>query len=517
MREKINKTLYRAVLLVSFLAVNALIIFGISSGWAFLNSGADRSAMLNTPIKSRRLYLPEVIWDTSAYEGRPMEKQSLGEIERDYLNSWYVKNLAYQTNKTYGVADYFTDSARVNIFNTIIHNKKNNIQLNNTTTAHHPELKFYSADGQLVVFNDKNVLEYSESIENDKILDRSVDTSSYRVMMLLEDGFWRVRHMVKQAAETAGIQDTVGKKAWEVVGDEIQFKDEKYKIKGINYYPQANPWDLFGEEFDPEIIEGDFKIISNAGLNTIRIFVPYEDFGKAVLKEEKLQKLKTLLNLADGNALKVMVTLFDFYGDYSVLDWTLTHEHARQLAGRFKDHPAILAWDVKNEPDLDFDSRGKELVKNWLKHIIPQIQKADPNHLITIGWANPESAEILKGEVDFVSFHYYRQPEDFPEIVQNLQKNIKKPLVLQEFGLSSYHGFWNPLGNDEEEQAAYHKKMQEVLKAQDLGFLSWTLYDYKEVPASVVGRRPWRKARQKHFGFLDTSGKPKPAFEFISK
>ena len=170
MRGKINKNLYRAILIVSFLAANALILFGLSSVFAYLNTGADRSTMLHTEIKSSRMYLPEITWDTTSYEGRPMESQNLKEIERDYLNSWYVKNLALSTNKRYGIADYYTDSSRVNIYNSIAYNAKNDLHFTSTTTNHEPKLLFYSADGQLVVFEDQNVIEFSESYENGRNL-----------------------------------------------------------------------------------------------------------------------------------------------------------------------------------------------------------------------------------------------------------------------------------------------------------------------------------------------------------
>ena len=515
MREKINKNLYRAILIISFLAANALILFGLSSVWGFLNTGADRSTMLHTEIKSGRMYLPEISWDTLHYEGRPMEKQSLKEIERDYLNSWYVKNLALNTNKKYGVEDYYTDSARENIYKTISFNKKHNLHFKATTTNHEPQLLFYSADGQLVVFNDQQVIEYSESYEKDEILERTLDTSSYTVMMLLEDGFWRIRHM-QRAPQTKINKSAKDLQDWKVTGSEIFYKDVPYVLKGINYYPQATPWDMFGDEYDEKTIKQDFKIISDAGLNTIRIFLQYEDFGKANVKEDKLVKLQNTLDAAQENRLKVVVTLFDFYGDYSIVDWTLTHEHVREIVSRFKEDPAILAWDIKNEPDLDFDSRGKEKVLNWLKFMIWQIRKADPKHLVTIGWSSSEASHLLKDNVDLVSFHYYKDKNDFPEVYAALQEEIKKPLVVEEFGLSSYTGFWNPFGYDQLDQAEYYKYLQNFFAKNNIPFMSWTLYDFDEVPSAVVGKLPWRKARQKKFGFIDKNGKIKEAFQFIS-
>ncbi|MGB3775475.1 MAG: cellulase family glycosylhydrolase [Leeuwenhoekiella sp.] len=515
MRGKINKNLYRAILLLSFLAANALILFGISSVWGFLNTGADRSTMLHEEIKSSRLYLPKIVWDTTNYEGRPMEDQNLKEIERDYLNAWYVKNLALSTNEKYGLEDYYTDSSRVNIYKTIAYNKTNQLHFVGTTTFHEPQLLFYSADGQLVAFNDRHVTQYVESYVQDEIVNRSVDTSGYKVIMLLEDGFWRIRHIQKEHQVKTNITSSKSK-SWKVKGNKILYEDSPYEIKGINYYPQASPWDMFGEDFDEQTIEKDLKLIAASGLNTIRIFLQYEDFGKADVIENKLLKLQKTLDIANENNVKAVVTLFDFYGNYDVEDWTLTHEHVRQIVSRFKEHVAVMAWDVKNEPNLDFKSRGEGRVINWLKSVITQIRKVDPNHLITIGWSSPESANFLKDEVDFVSFHYYKSQKKFPKAYKALEKEIKKPLVLQEFGMSSYNGILNPLGNDEEDQADYHRKMQHFFLENNVPFMSWTLFDFEEVPSSVVGRLPWRKARQKKFGFIDDEGKPKKAFEYIS-
>ncbi|MDN3595097.1 cellulase family glycosylhydrolase [Zunongwangia endophytica] len=511
-----SKNIYRAGLILTFVGLNALVVFGLSSVLAWLNTGAERTGMLHTEVLSKDVYLPDIEWKSLENPGRPMEQQTLGEIQQDYLNAWYVKHVAYKTNNPYGIEDYYTDSSRVNLFKTIKFNKKNDIHLEATTLNHYPKLEFYSADGQLVVITDNEVVEYQEIYESDQKLLTHQDTSSYRVMMLLEDGFWRIRHIVKQPAKPQKDSVSTNKLA-EVKGKKIYVENKEFKVKGINYYPKASPWDMFGENFNKDTIAKDFQIIRNAGLNSIRIFLQYEDFGKAEVLPQKLDKLRTVLDIAEEKDLKVVVTLFDFYGDYSVLDWTLTHRHADQIVSAFKDHPAVLAWDLKNEPDLDFESRGKDLVLQWLSHIADEVRKHDPNHLITVGWSSPEAAVNLQEELDFVSFHFYKNLEKLASDYKILEDNIpNKPLVMQEFGMSSYHGLWNPFGTDEEDQAQYHKKMQDFFKKEDLAFMSWTLYDFEEVPSQVVGRLPWRKSRQRFFGFLDHRGEPKPAFNYIT-
>jgi endo-1,4-beta-mannosidase len=196
----------------------------------------------------------------------------------------------------------------------------------------------------------------------------------------------------------------------------------------------------------------------------------------------------------------------------------LNMHHAKTIISGLKDHKAIIAWDIKNEPNLDFDSRGKVNVISWLDNMIDLVKSIDPNHAVTIGWSNVQSASILKDKVDFVSFHYYEDIETLDLAVKNLKKEVgEKPIVLQEFGMSSYSGIWKPFGSSEKDQANYHTKAQEIIAANNLQFMSWTLYDFEIVPKEVVGSLPWRKNPQKQFGFIDINGAKKVAFKFISQ
>ena len=210
------------------------------------------------------------------------------------------------------------------------------------------------------------------------------------------------------------------------------------------------------------------------------------------------------------------ITLFDFYSDYTIENWTLTHRHAEKIVSTFKDHKAILAWDLKNEPNLDFENRDKSNVLNWLEHMITVVKESAPNHLVTIGWSNSAEAIHLADKVDFVSYHFYNAIEDLEKETKNLAVITKKPIVIEEFGVPSYKGIWNLRGSNEKEQAQYHKKMQALFKKNNLAFMSWTLYDFPHVPDQVAGKWPWQKKRQKRFGFIDVNGKKKPSYLYIN-
>lgn len=501
----LNKNILRSILIASYIILIALIIYGISALFSYLNTGADRSTMLHTEIKKVDQYLPKLVWASLQNEGRPMDMENLNALQNDYLDAWYVKQIAYKTNKIAGIKDYYTDGARKNLYDFIAHNNAEDVSIEATTLNHNPTLEFFSEDGQLAVITDRNVVEYKRVFKADTLILETTETATYKIVFLLEDGFWRIRHLVKENVENYKY------KAKTITVNNLN-------INGINYYPQANPWDMFGDTFSKDIISKDFNIIKDAGLNSIRIFVQYEDFGKAAVDYKKLEQLKQTLDIAEVHSLKVVVTLFDFYGNYDVMDWTLNHRHAETIVNALKNHKALLAWDIKNEPNLDFDSRGKDVVIAWLNTMIDVVKSNDNIHPVTIGWSNTQSASILNDKVDFVSFHYYEDLDQLDDAIKTMKTDIpNKPLVLQEFGLSSYSGIWNLFGSSEEDQSEYHKKIQGIIADNNLQFMSWTLYDFTEIPKEVVGRLPWRKRAQEHFGFINQNGETKPAFQYISK
>ncbi len=502
---RINRNILRGVLVLSYIIIIAVVVLGVGRIFSYLNTGADRSTMLHTEIKKIDQYLPKLEWAPLKNEGRLMDVETLKSIEADYLDAWYVKHVAYKTNTTQGVDDYYTESARKSIYDILDKNKAEGIWIDGTTLEHHITLEFFSEDGKLAVIRDRDVLEYKRVYQNEDMLFETKEISTYKAIVLLEDGFWRIRHLIKE-------NNTPYKSEFSSVSNSIS------NVKGINYYPQATPWDMYGDYFDAQVISKDFKIIKDAGLNSIRIFVPYKDFGKANIKTEKLEKLKTVLDMAQNNQLKVVVTLFDFYGDYEVLNWTLNQHHAIKIVTSLKNHKALLAWDIKNEPNLDFESRGKIKVMAWLEHMIAVVKSSDSKHPVTIGWSNAESAGLLNEAVDVVSFHYYEHLKGLEHAYSTLKENNPdKTIVLTEYGLSSNKGVWNLLGNSEEDQANYHKEAQALFAKNNIQSLSWTLYDFSKIPKEVVGRLPWRKQTQGCFGFINQNGETKPAFKYMSR
>lgn len=499
---KKNKSVYRILVLTGFILINAGILFGISQVIAYLNTGADRTKMLHLDLERERYYVPEVIWESIENPGRPLEAFNQRKIEEDYLNAWYVKNVACFTGDDVGIFDHYTSAARKKVRDLIAQHNAEKTHIESTTLSHNLTLEFYSADGTVAILTDKNVTGVERIFKNEEILFERFFNEDYKIVLLLEDGFWKVRHFEKIA-----INDVMAQVTPVILDTNL--------LEGINYYPQESPWDTFGDGFDVSILKEDFKIIKDLNLNSIRVFIGYDDFGKAMVSEKKLDKLEILLDEAQKANLMVVITLFDFYGNYSLQDWTLTNRHLNVIVNRLKNHPALLAWDIKNEPNLDFDSRGKREVLAWLDQSIAYLKQLDSQHPVTIGWSSPEAALHLIDKVDIVSYHFYKDLENLSAVHNKLTATTNKPVVLQEFGMSSYHGIWNLLGNNEEDQATYYRKFFEIQKRDSIHYLSWTLFDFGGIPNRVAGDLPWRKNKQAFFGIIDNLGVKDDAYFVI--
>lgn len=315
--------------------------------------------------------------------------------------------------------------------------------------------------------------------------------------MFFQDGFWRIAH-------------------WEQVTLEAYNYSQKHysegirPLNGINYYPKEFPWDTFNPLLNLDIINQDFNRVRQLGFNGIRIFLDYSDMGAAYPDTKKLQRLKTILDLAQKKELQVVVTLFDFYGDYRLATWPAVTRHVNALVKHIGEHPAIHSWDLKNEPDLDYQNRGQNRVQDWLEFVANQMRVLGVKQPLTIGWSNAQTAIPLEKTTDYLSFHYYQKPEDLITTIDILKQNSNQPIFLQEFGLSSYRGIWAPFGNSKKDQLKHYQLIQEVVNQQNISSFCWTLYDFKEVPKKVSSWKPWIQKKQANFGLLDVTGAEKP-------
>jgi len=142
--------------------------------------------------------------------------------------------------------------------------------------------------------------------------------------------------------------------------------------------------------------------------------------------------------------------------------------YVKELVTKYKDSPAIMAWELANEPRCGADAKrnlprsdncGPELLSSWIAEMSDYIRSLDGNHLITWGgegefngksddWAYAGADggdfdhELSLPNIDFGTFHSY--PDWWSKTVEWTEQWIRdhgeagrkagKPVVHEEYG-----------------------------------------------------------------------------------
>ncbi len=510
-------------IVVLFMTVSAIAFIG--NVLYYNHSGADRSSALRHDPTLNDYNQPYLQWlEPSNKLIGHMSEEGRNVMIKDYLTNWKLSNFSLYEDASVGLSDYYTHDRYEKIKDEIPSGLKS-LHFKRADLSHHIKINFISADGELVNFTDYDVEEKYQLLDKkdkNKIISRFDQTDSYNVTILLDDGYWRVKSKQRIPSTPQDYRDTsithTQRGIAQVSEGRFTVDGLPFYPKGINYYPKDSPWELFGEKYNPEIIDSDFKKVREMGFNTVRVFLNFHDFIGLTKFSTHLHQLHDLLGAADKNNVKVILTLFDFMGNYNLENYSTTDRQVEDLFRSLHTSPSIFAIDIKNEPDIDYYHHDRESVRDWLAFMIDRVRRYDPNHLITIGWAYPENADYLAEEVDFVSFHSYRDPEVLKTDIVSLRDKLPtdKIIVLEEFGKTSYKGIWNLYQSSSDDQKEYYTQVLDLLKEENIPFVLWSLYDYKKVPTKVVGRKPWHREPQKNYGILDSEGNAKGVVSLLT-
>lgn len=509
--NKNEKKTYQVLFFVGVLAFLIVTTYGIAQIWAFLSVSREKTEIFNEVKDLPDVYTPKINWLPDEKLERPMEDFSRKVIGRDYVRALYQRNIAILTKDTAQIQDYFTVLAKSKIKSKIDESKIHLVE--QVEFSHNLKLSYYSADGQIVAFTDFES-EHAERIwdKDRKNMLYDQDTASYQVIMILEDGYWRI-HNMKRIDANITLADTSQILNLSLKNNRLN----KLKLaKGINYYPQASPFKNFWLNYDSLQVEKDFKLIKSLNFNSVRIFINYEQFGKGNVIPEMLERLDHLMNVAESNDVGIVLTLFDFNSDFNLFNFTSTDRQLETILTNLKNNKALLAYDLKNEPDIDYNYQDSTLVNQWLNFIVKKAKLYDPDTPITIGWATADKAAYLSPELDFVSFHFYKNAKLLKSDIDNLRLKIgSKQLVVSEYGKSDFQSLVFPIWNPKNSTFGQISDVSKTLGQENIPAFYWTLYDFKEVSSDVAGRWPWQKEPQKHFGLIDLEGRRKDTSDII--
>jgi hypothetical protein len=145
---------------------------------------------------------------------------------------------------------------------------------------------------------------------------------------------------------------------------------------GLNYFRPGTGWaPQVWKQFDAQATRNDFQRLKSLGVNCVRVFLSYGSFYQEPdkLSEEGLAKFDEFLKIAEAAGIYVHPTGPDHWegvppwvsGD-RIADETLLaslESFWKLLANRYAGQNVIFAYDLRNEPEVPWDTPA--LKKKW--------------------------------------------------------------------------------------------------------------------------------------------------------
>lgn len=308
-----------------------------------------------------------------------------------------------------------------------------------------------------------------------------------------------------------------------VQGDRLQLNGRPFNVKGLNYYPRRAPWGRFLTEARPAEMAEELDLIRQAGFNTLRVFLWYEPLftcqpEDAIPNEAAFAVFDALAQLARERDLKLIVTLNDLpdltfrplYTDYDHYDNQTVY-----IIRRYRNEPAILAWDLRNEGDRDYGAQSEESplifeqaeVLAWLAHASQLAREHDPYHLLTAGWwGDPLPTGPY---VDILAFQSWDDEADQLQArLDQFKQAADKPLLLQAIGYSSLPAAPGEPPAEARQAEALGQALR-IVEAQAIaGWLVWTAFDFTPEPGQPANK-------EHYFGMWRPDLSPKPVLEAL--
>jgi hypothetical protein len=206
-----------------------------------------------------------------------------------------------------------------------------------------------------------------------------------------------------------------------------------------------------------------------------------------------MPNIKIFLDKAYESNIKVIIVL-DGYSKYEgKCGWKQgfvdVKAGAAKIVAAFKDHPALFAWDLVNEPLWGADNSGCSsgadhisVIKavNAMHDLVRSIDSKTP---LTVGEGNDEYLSQWNDIVNFASPHIYFggdyrfTKDEFKKRIDYLKiKAGLRPLIIGEFGIAVPP--W-----EEMERKQKFKEIYEAMKEENAGGMFWLLSTDEEQSA----------------------------------
>jgi hypothetical protein len=315
---------------------------------------------------------------------------------------------------------------------------------------------------------------------------------------------------------------------------------------GAHYVPVEGPdWPW---RVDAGAFEAAFGQMAAAGLDAVRIDLLWSavEPEPGRYDEAHLAVLDQVLEAARRHGLDLHPTFFiggevgDAYWDVPWRDGRQPHadpgmrrlqeEHVRAIARRWRGDPAVLAWDLTDEPPYWlFRDTTDDDARDWTSAVVNALRAEDPDHLVTIGTSGQEigfgpfRADVVAEQLDFACVHPYPiyQEDLYPDGLLSkrmtlaaafetaLAADAGRPVMVHEYGASSAQF-------DPEAIAAYDRLLSwSSLGRGAIGYFAWC---WTDAEPGAYARAPYvRQPHETQFGVTDHTGALRPRGRVLSE
>ncbi len=219
----------------------------------------------------------------------------------------------------------------------------------------------------------------------------------------------------------AGCKDSVqsqSNKVW-VEQAKLQTHQGSYFIKGVCYHPV----DKGQTKRSFERLTQDLDLMRKAGINTIRVYEPID--SEEVLDEIYKAGIRVIVSFG-----------YNQQGRYDLRSGSYL-DYVR----KYKEHPAILLWELGNEYNYhpEWFGGSLDLWYTTAAQAITEIHKIDSEHPVASAHGEVPTKEVIQqlNELDLWGLNVYRWDESH-KAIEDFNRLSDKAVYFSELGADSY-------------------------------------------------------------------------------
>ena len=297
-------------------------------------------------------------------------------------------------------------------------------------------------------------------------------------------------------------------------GSKLLLNDSPYLIKGICYHPVPKG----KEKRSFETLEQDIALMLEAGINTIRVYKPVDD--SAVLDQLNAAGIQLIVGFG-----------YNQNGVYDIASGTIL-----DYVKKYKDHPAILFWELGNEYNYHPEWFGGDIA-TWYKALnstAAAIQALDKNHPVATAHGEIPTEEVLSvnPNIDLWGVNVYRWDQP-GSLIEEWEKRSDLPLYFSEAGADSFmtaeKDSYSAGVNEEAQADATAVILDQIFARKDLingvALFSFTDGWWKAGNPNQQDQGGWAPfstgvpydgaPNEEYWGIVDIDRKKKKAFEVV--